>query len=183
MTKTSFALAALIAGTALTSAAHADAVRVGFGFPLGSFVAHSNANSGGRDFRRVERARVVRRDYEAGAPARKVVKVKQAPKADVAETTVKAPITPPVQTAKLEDKLASDPATTTVIEKTPDAKSAAAPAAAAAETTVNADNNANDDKPAATKTESETATASTDTTHICRRYAPAIDALIDVPCE
>ncbi|MBS0234095.1 MAG: hypothetical protein JSR99_11500 [Proteobacteria bacterium] len=183
MTKTTFALAALIAASALTSAAHADAVRVGFGFPLGSFVAHSNENYSARDFRRSERPRVPRRAYEAQVPARKIVKIRQAPKADVAETTVKAPATPVVTTAKLEDKLASDPATTTVIEKTPVAKSDVAAVSNEAKETVNADNAVADDKPAVAKADAVTTTATAETKHVCRRYSPAIAQLIDVPCD
>jgi hypothetical protein len=174
MNKTTFALAAaLIAGTTMTSTANAGGVRLGFGFPLGSFVAHSNENYSGRDYRRAQRPRTVRRDYRDDAPARKIVKVKQAPKVDVAETPVKAPV---VKTAKLEDKLASDPATTTVIEKTP-------VATAAVEPTVNADKDASEATPEATKTDAETTTAAAETRHICRRYAPAIGALVNVPCD
>ena len=52
MTKTTLALAAaLLAGTTLTSAANAGGVRVGFGFPLGSFVAHSNQSYSERRLR------------------------------------------------------------------------------------------------------------------------------------
>ena len=41
MTKIAFALAAaVLAGTTMTNAANAG-VRLGFGFPLGSFIAHS----------------------------------------------------------------------------------------------------------------------------------------------
>jgi hypothetical protein len=188
MTKTTFALAAaLIAGTTMTSAANAGGVRLGFGFPLGSFVAHSNENYSGRDYRRAERRHTVRRDYRDDAPARKIVKIKQAPKADVAETAVETPV---VKTAKLEDKLTSDPATTTVIEKTPVAKSDAAPTVTTgsistteAKATVNADKDASDAKPAAVKTDAETTTAAADTKHVCRRYSPAIAALVDVPCD
>lgn len=183
MIKTTFALAALIAGSAVTSAAHADAVRVGFGFPLGSFVAHSNENYSARDFRRSERPRVARRDYEAEARARKIVKIRQAPKADVAEATVKAPATPVVTTAKLEDKLASDPAMTTVIEKTPVQTSEVATVSNEAKKTVNADNNAAIDKPAVANADAVTTTAAAETKHICRRYSPAIAELIDVPCD
>ena len=51
MTKTTLALAAaLLAGTTLTSAANAGGVRVGFGFPLGSFIAHSNQSYSGEGY-------------------------------------------------------------------------------------------------------------------------------------
>ncbi len=179
MTKMTFALAAaLIAGTTMTSAANADGVRLGFGFPLGSFVAHSNENYGGNDYRRAERPRYVRRDDQDDAPVRKVTRIKQPLQAEVAEASVKAPITTSAApTAKLEDRLPSDPATTTVIEKTSAAKTDEAPSntitTASTETkaTVNAEKITPADKPAAA------------TAHVCHRYSPAIAALIEVPCE
>ncbi len=169
MTKIALALAAaLIAGTAMTSAANADGVRLGFGFPLGSFVAHSNENYGGGDYRRSERRRYVRRDdQDDDTPIRKIVRVKRPLQAEVAEAAVKAPVAP-AQTAKLEDRLASDPATTTVIEKTPAAARNAAPADPIATAPV-----ASADKPAAPET----------AVHVCRRYSPTVAALVDVPCE
>lgn len=181
MTKTTLAFAALIAGTTLASTANADAVRVGFGFPLGSFVAHSNEAFSGRDVRQADRSRYVRREYDADA-ARKIVKVKQAPKPEVAEAPVNKPVTPTVQTAKLEDKLASDPAATTVIAKTPVATGDKTTPANEPKKTVNADNNAASDTPAATKTNTASA-AVAEVKHVCRRYSPAIAALVDVPCE
>ena len=118
MTKTTLALAAaLLAGTTLTSAANAGGVRVGFGFPLGSFVAQPNQSysepSYGRD-RHCDKPRyAARRRYLAdAAPARKI---KRAPKVEVAAKTSK----PEVQTAKLEDKLVTNEETTTEIAKTP----------------------------------------------------------------
>jgi hypothetical protein len=48
---------------------------------------------------------------------------------------------------------------------------------------VNGENIATAGKPAAGKADAETGTASTITKHVCRRYAPAIAALVDVPCE
>ena len=132
MTKTTLALAAaLLAGTTLTSAANAGGVRVGFGFPLGSFVAHSNQSysepSYGRG-RHCDKPRyAARRRYLAdAAPARKI---KRAPKVDVAAKTSKPEVRkvdvaaktskPEVQTAKLEDKLVTNEETTTEIAKTP----------------------------------------------------------------
>ncbi|MBS0269717.1 MAG: hypothetical protein JSS54_12145 [Proteobacteria bacterium] len=184
MTKIAFALAAaILAGTTMTNAANAG-VRLGFGFPLGTFIARSAENMSARDYRRDERPRYVRRDYQDDAPARKVAKVKRAPVTEVADAPVKAPVTQVVQTAKLEDKLSSDPATTTVIEKTP---------GAANETTTPAKNVttgsikqalATTDKTETTaKADTETATATAETKHVCRRYSPAIAGLVDVPCE
>ena len=118
MTKTTLALAAaLLAGTTLTSAANAGGVRVGFGFPLGSFIAHSNQSYSGEGYgsgRNCHKPRyAARRQYEAAAAP--VRKIKRAPKAAVAYKVSK----PEVQTAKLEDKLITNDETTTEIAKTP----------------------------------------------------------------
>ncbi|SFV33787.1 hypothetical protein [Hyphomicrobium facile] len=180
MTKIAFALAAaVLAGATMTNAANAG-VRLGFGFPLGSFVAHSNENYGGNDYRRSERPRTVRRDYQDDAQARKVAKIKRAPKVEVADApVVKAPAAPAVQTAKLEDKLSSDPATTTEIEKTPASTSAN-------ETTTGSIKQAStttDKTDTSVKADTGTTAAATETKHVCRRYSAAIAGLVDVPCE
>lgn len=84
MTKISLALAAaLLAGTTLS--AEAGGVRVGFGFPLGSFVAHSNQSQAAgpgnyaarRHCAKTEQARKVERYV---APARKIHVAKAEPK-------------------------------------------------------------------------------------------------------
>ncbi len=189
MTKMTFALAAaLLAGTTMTSAANAGGIRLGFGFPLGSFIAHSNQNYGGNDYRGYERPRYVRRDYQDDAPARKIAKVRRAPRVEVADVPVKAPAAPVVKTAKLEDKLSSDPATTTVIEKTPVSTSDTTPAK---DTTTGSIKKASKDKTdtvaTAEKTDasvkSDAETTATETKHVCRRYSAAIAGLVDVPCE
>lgn len=189
MTKMTFALAAaLLAGTTMTSVANAGAIRVGFGFPLGSFVAHSNESYGARDYDRAQRPRTIRSAYRDDAPVRKIVKVKRPVRTDVADAAVKAPV---VRTAKLEGKLASDPATTTVIAKTPVSKSDATPAnvttgsitPASTNSSVSGKKIADADKPSTEKADAATTTAATETKHVCRRYVPAIAALVDVPCE
>ncbi len=187
MTKITFALAAaLLAGTTMTSAANAGGIRLGFGFPLGSFIAHSAENyDSGRDYRS-EKPRYVRRDQDDDVPARKVAKVRRAPKVEVADVPAKAPAAPVVKTARLEDKLASDPATTTVIEKTPASTSETT---APNDTTTSSidkapktDTVATADKAdAAVKSDAETSNA--ETKHVCRRYSAAIAGLVDVPCE
>jgi hypothetical protein len=185
MTKTIFAFAAaLLAGTTMTSVANADAVRVGFGFPLGSFVAHSNETYSGRDYRPAERSRVVRRDYQDDLPARKAVKAKRPVRSEDAEAAPKVSPTPTVQTVKLESKLESNPATTTVIEKSPAAKSDAAAASTTTGSISSATNTlaVNGDKNAA-KADAQSASADAATKHVCRRYSPAIAALVDVPCD
>lgn len=187
MTKIAFALAAaVLAGTTMTNAANAG-VRLGFGFPLGSFIAHSNENYSANDYRRNDRPRAVRRDYQDDAQARKVAKIKRAPKVDVADApVVKAPAAPAVQTAKLEDKLSSDPATTTEIEKTPASASTSETTKPANEMTTGSIKQAStttDKTDTAVKADTETTAAATDTKHVCRRYSAAIAGLVDVPCE
>lgn len=184
MTKITFALAAaVLAGTTMTNAANAG-VRLGFGFPLGSFIAHSNENYGGNDYRRNDRPRYVRRDYQDDAPARKVAKVKRAPKVEVADAPVKAPVAPVVQTAKFEDKLSSDPATTTVIEKTPvTASETTTPTKDVTTGSIKQASTATDKTDTAVKADTETSVATTETKHVCRRYSAAIAGLVDVPCE
>jgi len=188
MTKITFALAAaVLAGTTMTNAANAGGLRLGFGFPLGSFIAHSAENyDSGRDYRRYEKPRYVRRDQDDDVQARRIAKVRRAPKVDVADVPAKAPVAPVVKTAKLEDKLSSDPATTTVIEKTPG--SANETPAAKDTTTGSVDKTSTtntvataDKADAAVKSDSETSNA--DTKHVCRRYSAAIAGLVDVPCE
>jgi hypothetical protein len=189
MTKFAFALAAaVLAGTTMTNTADAG-VRLGFGFPLGTFVAHSNENYSRNDYRRNDRPRYVRRDYQDDAPARKIVKIKRAPKVDVADAPVpvKARVTPVVETAKLEDKLSSDPAKTTVIEKTQGSTSErTTPAKDITTGSIKQDAATTEQtKTVATaeKTDNEVTAATTETKHVCRRYSAAIAGLVDVPCE
>jgi hypothetical protein len=192
MTKTTLALAAaLLAGTTLTSAANAGGIRVGFGFPLGSFVAHPNQSySGGGYDRHCAKERRARRIYQAeAAPVRKI---KRPRKIDVASVK---PVSAPVKTAKLEDKLASDPATTTDIAKTSDVTTGSTTAASTALATTTTDTTKTDTiKTDTTKTDKvATATstdekidlkkATTEAKQICRRYSAAIAGLVDVPCN
>jgi hypothetical protein len=204
MTKTTLALAAaLLAGTTLTSAANAGGVRVGFGFPLGSFVAHSNQSYSGEGYgsgRNCHKPRyAARRRYEAAAAP--VRKVKRAPKAAVAYKVSK----PEVQTAKLEDKLITNDETTTEIAKTP------ASDVSGTQSTTSTTTAVLDKEPAKTATTATPATAKveapkiekvatvekTETSgkaeqktisvpaakRVCRRFSAAIAGLVDVPCQ
>ena len=91
MTKTTLTLAAaLLAGTTLSSAANAGGIRVGFGFPLGSFVAHQHQNytpapsSNYRAEKHCDKpVRAARHEVREEAPVRKVRR--PAPKVEVAE--------------------------------------------------------------------------------------------------
>ncbi|HVZ04173.1 hypothetical protein [Hyphomicrobium sp.] len=187
MTKIAFALAtALLAGSTLTSAANAGGIRLGFGFPLGSFVAHPTQSYAGDGYgyrKHCARERAARRVYRAeAAPVRRH-------KRSHVNIAAKKPATPPVvQMAKLEDKLMSNPATTTEIAKTSNITTASTTPAAtnsppAAKTEApTTDKVATADK---TSTDGKSATdkPATEAKQICRRYSAAIAGLIDVPCE
>ena len=93
MSAKAFALAAaLLTTTALSTAANAGGIRVGFGFPLGNFTALPNLSSGpagtarGRDsYEHCEKPKATARSHhndDDDAPARKA---KRAPKVEVAE--------------------------------------------------------------------------------------------------
>lgn len=192
MTKTTLALAAaLLAGTTLTGTANAGGIRLGFGFPLGSFVAHPTQSYAGDGYgyrRHCDRERATRRVYRAEAtPVRKIKRVR---KVDVAETK---PVTAPVvKTAKLEDKLQSNPATTTEIAKTTDITTSSTtptgtttntPAASTAKTDApKTDTVATADK-TSTDAKSDAVKPATETKQVCRRYSAAIAGLVDVPCD
>jgi hypothetical protein len=181
MTKITLTLAAaLLAGTTLSSAANAGGIRVGFGFPLGSFIAHSAQNSMDDGYnRRYERSR---RAYKAEpAPTRKA---KPVSKYASAKPAAKPAAKSAVKIAKLEDKLASDPASTTEIAKTSDVTTGlttqtTSPVAAAE--APKTDKVATVDK-TQTEEKSHAATAAPEK-QICRRYSAAIAGLVDVPCN
>jgi hypothetical protein len=204
MTKTTLALAAaLLAGTTLTSAANAGGVRVGFGFPLGSFIAHSNQSYSGESYgggRNCHKPRyAARRQYEAAAAP--VRKIKRAPKAAVAYKVSK----PEVQTAKLEDKLITNDETTTEIAKTPASDVSGTQSTTSTTTTAVLDKET--DKAATTtpatakveapKVEKVATVEKTETSgkaepkaisvptakRVCRRFSAAIAGLVDVPCQ
>jgi hypothetical protein len=204
MTKTTLTLAAaLLAGTTLTNAANAGGIRVGFGFPLGSFIAHSNQSYSGGGYGH----RNCNHRHHAARPRHhrpsKVVKAKRKPRAQVASKPVKQV----VKTAKLEDKLVTDDSTTTEIAKTPaTTNNETKPAETSNTTTTSSIEKTTEDSSgsAATSTETETPkvektasveTSSTDKTEtkttsvpakikrVCRRFSAAVAGLVDVPCQ
>jgi hypothetical protein len=181
MTKTTIALAALVAAITAANTAHADGVRVGFGFPLGSFVAHSNESYSARDVRQAESPRYARRDLQDDAPARKVVKVKKQAQPQVAEAVIEKPV---LQETKREDMITpapSKPATEKTTARTDDAALTKMNTASAAKISTAEDTSGS--APAAAKKDSGDSTSAAETKHVCRRYSPAIAALVDVPCE
>ena len=207
MTKTTLALAAaLLAGTTLTSAANAGGVRVGFGFPLGSFIAQRTrviqVKAMAAAETAISRATQSRRQYQAAAPPAR--KIKHAPKANVADKVSK----PDVQTAKLEDKLITNDETTTEIAKTPAADVSGTQSTASTSTTTTAVLDKEINKAATTttpatakveapKVEKVATVEKTETSgkaeqktisvpaakRVCRRFSAAIAGLVDVPCQ
>jgi hypothetical protein len=203
MTKTTLTLAAaLLAGTTLTSAANAGGIRVGFGFPLGSFIAHSNQSYSGGGYGH----RNCNHRHHAARPRHRpttVAKAKRKPKVEVASKPVKQV----VKTAKLEDKLVTDDSTTTEIAKTPaTTNNETKPAETTNTTTTSSIEKTTEDSSGSASTSTETEapkveqtasveTSSTDKTetkkisvpakikHVCRRFSAAVAGLVDVPCQ
>lgn len=196
MTKTTFAIAAaLIAGTTLTNAANAGGLRVGFGFPLGSFIAHSGENLVQDDYRRRHADRplyVARRNDDTP-----VYTPKKAPKADVASQQSDNN----TKTAKLEDKLVTDDSNTTVIEKT-SAEATDTQPTQTSDSSTSTDAATTDQAPekvdtpkveqvatvdnseTKTKSDAKAQTATSDSNkRVCRRFSAAIAGLVEVPCE
>jgi len=182
MTKTTLALAAalMVGSTMVTSAANAGGVRLGFGFPLGSFMAHSNQNYQEEAYRRqAQKEGMARRNNAEKAAAAAAARRAHAAKMEVAqETKSVAPVT---RIAKLEDKLASDPATTTEIAKTSTTDTSTA------DTTT--PDTTESSKVAAVKTTTsdsdpeQTKESPNDRNRVCRRFSAAIAGLVDVPCK
>lgn len=212
MTKTALTLAAaLLAGTTLSNAANAGGIRLGFGMPLGSFVAHSNQSynskpsSGYGEKKCAKKAAPARHYVKHEEPApRKVVKHTAPKKIEVAEEApvrhikkaVKAPVA--VQTATLEDKaIISDAAPSIVVPETPPAAEVSGTQSTPAIETANVTTETAALVTEEVKTEPakvETAKVETEepkrkinltseAKRVCRRFSAAIAGLIDVPCE
>jgi hypothetical protein len=174
----------------LTQAANAGGIRVGFGFPLGSFVAHPTQSYAGDGYgygRHCDHERYVRRSYHAdAAPVRRI---KRHRKIDVAET--KPAPAPVIKTVKLESKLQSNPATTTEIAKTDNGTnintSTTQPTTTASITPTATETSKTDKIAVADKTsadgKADLKTAATAVKQVCRRYSAAIAGLVDVPCN
>ncbi len=97
-------------------------------------------------------------------------------------------MTPEVKTAKIDTKLDSNPTTTTEIAKTPATTDTSTAPVAAETSKVETSKVATAEKTVSNgKSDLETASApaddKTDDKPVCRRYSPAIAALVDVPCE
>ena len=174
----------------MTNAANAGGIRVGFGFPLGSFVAHPNQNySDGAYERRCEKS--------APAATRRSVRLRPSllPAGPTLRKSSWLRTRPRKRRLRLspssKPKLPADAVNTTVIAKTADNDTSAdtgsegKPDAA----TLSASENNDGSKVAASettandeKTDANTAPVS-DGKKVCRRFSPTIAALVDVPCE
>jgi hypothetical protein len=191
MTKTTLTLAAvLLAGTTLSNTAFAGGVRVGFGFPLGSFVAHSNqsyASDGYGYQRHCDRERSARRmRHTKIAASRKLKRVRKVQIANVKPTPA-----PTIKTAKLEGKLESNPATTTEIAKTTTTPTTPIATGSVTTSSVTPAKETKESAPVSTAAnvkssepvKSDLKTSITAAKKVCRRYSAAIAGLIDVPCN
>ncbi|MFN0217962.1 MAG: hypothetical protein ACKVP4_03995 [Hyphomicrobium sp.] len=124
--------AALIAGATLTTTAEAGGLRLGFGMPLGSFVAHSLANgaqnqgysSGRSGYERAQeqRAAKIRAAKAAAAKRQAVAEAEASTRARKAKLAAAQPSTQDVEikTAKIESTTtATDAAPTIYVPNTP----------------------------------------------------------------
>lgn len=205
MTKTALAIAAaLIAGSTFTSTADAGGIRVGFGFPLGSFVARPHQsydaapsykarrhhNEAAAAARQAKRAAAKAEYAEAQQRARKAAKQAAVKQAAVKQATIK--------TANVESKsIKSDVVPAITVPATPVTQVVAT---AKTETeTVRKVAIATEPDPALhttvaveapkvektveiEKVEVKSSTKET-AKRVCRKFSAAIAGLIDVPCE
>lgn len=179
MSKSALALAAaVLAATTLSNAANAGGIRLGFGFPLGSFVAKPFQDSS-RDVSRSYQKKQAKPAYAA----RRQPKA-SAPKVRVANTPEPRKISKPAH-AKVETKVATA-ATPVATETTPEVKKVTIEkpvetAALPPKTTVKAD-----EKPAETVKVSEvenTKKSDDDNAQVCRKFSPVVGGLVEIPCE
>lgn len=206
MTKTALAIAAaLIAGSTFTTTADAGGIRVGFGFPLGSFVARPHQsydaapsykarrhhNEAAAAARQAKRAAAKAEYAEAQQRARKAAKQQAAAKQAAAKQAT-------IKTANVESKsIKSDvvpaitvPATpvTQVVATTQTETETVRKVAIATEpdpalnSTVGVETSKVEKTVEVEKVETKASTKET-AKRVCRKFSAAIAELIDVPCE
>jgi hypothetical protein len=183
MTKITLALAAaILAGTTVSNAANAGGVRLGFGFPLGSFVAHSTqkySQGGGSAYRHNNKydRRTVSRDHQQ--PKKRAHR-----KVEVAESERK--VTKPqkpantVKTAKLEKPNVTSDAPAVVAPDSSTGQTAAITPAPEAIKVVKVDTPKLDN---AEQIEREASKIHDNGKRVCRKFSAAVNGLVDVPCE
>jgi hypothetical protein len=198
MTKIAIALAAaaLISAPSFSSSAEAGGIRVGFGFPLGSFVARPHQSYDVSPSYRAQKycaKKAARQNLAQARKARNVDVAEKAPSkqykapaavktASVETSTVKTDAAPTVYVPE-----ANAATTVKTVDVTP-AATTTAPAQTAALAPVETKETVKVEEP---KTETvETVTKekssvklSTNAKRVCRRFSAAIAGLIDVPCE
>lgn len=155
---------ALVAATALASTAEAGGgVRLGFGVPLGSFVA-TPAHGGGGSYRAPKKAPAMQAARKPAKPEPRVAKVEPAkvtpkPSVDLTETTANEGAPATGSSALIQGSIPAEERTTEAT--TPDVK-AEAPA-------------------------SSTVTARTDQvpdeSESCKKFIPAVGMTVSVGCE
>lgn len=204
MTKTALAIAAaLIAGSTFTSTADAGGIRVGFGFPLGSFVARPHQsydatpsyqarrhhNEAAAAARQAKRAAAKAEYAEAQQRARKAAQhaaVKQAAiktasvesksvKSDVvpAITVPETPVTQPVAQVIETEKTDTTATRKVAIATEPDPALNKAVTVEAPKVEKTVEVEKVEVKPSTKETAKR----------VCRKFSAAIAGLIDVPCE
>lgn len=194
------AAAALLAAPSFSSTAEAGGIRLGFGFPLGSFVARPHQSYGGpsgyqqycakKEARQARIAAARQQEMAARkaqaqkmAAAERAAEIKRAKAAEAIQTakvetkpvtTEAAPtVYVPVNTATTETtQVANTAATTTTTEP---AKTAALEPVAEKAPVV--------EEAKTEKVEKSTVKVSATAKRVCRKFSAAIAGLIDVPCE
>jgi len=182
MTRTALTIAvALIAGTTLSNVANAGGVRLGFGFPLGSFVAkpfQGSSLGGGYGHKK---------SYKK--PAYAARKAPRPAQVDVAETRPVKAKPAPVKTANVETKSTATDAPAVYIPDTPVKTEAAktqntaalTPQTAEQETEVKVDNSRNEK---VEKVEAEQPTTEENSgKRVCRKFSAVVGGLVEAPCE
>lgn len=192
MSKIALTVAAvLIAGTTLSSAANAGGLRLGFGFPLGSFVAkpfQGSSNHIGNGYKK---------KHEAPQYAAQRAPKKAAPKVQVAETPAARKATKPVEvkTATVETKSTTSDAPAVFVPETPATKTEVkqvtvekltTTAAIAPETTSNIkveDTNVEKIEKVEVEEPKNSRNNSTPEKQVCRKFSALVGGMVEVPCE
>lgn len=182
--------AALIAGSTFATEASAGGVRLGFGFPLGSFVARPHQSSSlGNNYAYQKKC-----EREKLAAMRRA---RAAKKVEVAQSQAARKVTKPVEikTAKVETKPVVAEAPAVYVPEAPAAKekevtipttttASVAPETTPAASEVKVDGTSSEK---IEKVEAEQPKKAEDVAsnakRICRKFSAVIGGLVDIPCE
>lgn len=191
MSKIAIALAAaLIAGSTFATEASAGGVRLGFGFPLGSFVARpyqsSSLHSSSAYERKCQREKLAamrharaakKQELAQAAAARKAAKPAEVKTAKVESKTVvaDAPVVYVPETPAAKEKEVTIPTTTTA---------SVAPETTSATTDVKVDGTSSEKiEKVAVEQPKKTENVASNAKRICRKFSAVIGGLVDIPCE